>query len=265
MKKKCIKFIITMLVLLLITTNVKAIGFEFSVSSNKTSVAPGEEIEITLAVSNIDLGENKMNTIEGIIDYDKDVFEEIKSSNITSLNNWSITYNDENTDLNGKFLGIVLNDGVKENQSIATVKFKIKPGIKSQTTQIIIKNIASNDGTNLVEEGDKIVEIKIVNPDDEKQNTNNTINNTIGNTTGNTAGNTTDNSTNGNNNNTNNNITNNKININNTNSSRNTNKSNTTTVSSRLPDTGSSDIYIIAAIILFVVIGVISYFRYRKM
>jgi len=132
-------------------------------------LAPGEELEISLGVADIDLGDDGINTIEGSLEYDNNIFEEVKTANITNLNGWAFTYNDEDSDLNGKFLGILLNSGVKTETSIAKVKMKVKENVKDQNTVIRIKNITTNDGKELIKDVDKEINVKI----EKKQNNSN--------------------------------------------------------------------------------------------
>lgn len=136
--------------------------FKASAVANTTTLKPGEKVTITIGVSDISMGENGINTLEGTIKYDKNIFEEIKSSSIQSLNNWTTTYNDESSTLNGKFLAVNLSSGIKENTQIFSVKFKAKSDIsETKETQIDFENITSNDGTDLINAGTKSVNLKI--------------------------------------------------------------------------------------------------------
>ena len=167
MKRKI--FILTIIVLITmfmlgIGGQVKATesSFKASLSASSTELKPGQEVTITMAVSDINMGDNGINTVEGIINYDKTIFEELTTSSVQSLNNWTTTLNTENSQMNGKFLAANLSNGVKENMQIFSVKFKVKADATSSTeTTITYKDITSNDGTNLVSAGTKSVNIKI--------------------------------------------------------------------------------------------------------
>lgn len=117
---------------------------------------------ITIGVSDINMGANGINTLEGKIKYDENIFETVKSSSIQSLNNWTTTYNDESSTLNGKFLAVNLSSGIKENTSIFKVTLKVKQEVKNTTnTQVDFENITSNDGTDLINVGNKSVNVTI--------------------------------------------------------------------------------------------------------
>ena len=137
-------------------------SFKASVTPSTTTLKPGEEVTITVKVSDINMGENGINTLEGKIKYDTNVFESVKASDVQSFNNWSTTYNDETSSLNGKFLAVNLSAGTKDDTQILSVKFKVKADIKeTTTTQIDFEDITSNDGTDLVNVGTKSVSLTI--------------------------------------------------------------------------------------------------------
>ena len=165
MKTKKIKILtILILTIYMIGASVSAASnsFKASVTPSTTTLKPGEEVTITVKVSDINMGENGINTLEGKIKYDTNVFESVKSSDVQSLNNWSTTYNDETSSLNGKFLAVNLSAGTKDDTQILSVKFKVKDDIKeTTTTQIDFEDITSNDGTDLVNAGTKSVSLTV--------------------------------------------------------------------------------------------------------
>lgn len=162
MKKKIIGMLIIILIIM-IGTSVQAVDNTFKASVNPTSkvLKSGEEIEITISVSDINMGDNGINTLEGTIEYDKNIFETVTSNNIKSLNNWTTTFNDENSTLNGKFLAVNLASGIKEDMNIFSVKLKVKSNATNGTTQIKFKDITSNNSIDLINVGTKAVDITI--------------------------------------------------------------------------------------------------------
>lgn len=178
MKDKIKRLIIIEIMILIISIMLATVctanssSFKATTTANKTELKPGEEITITLSISDINMGEKGINTIEGKIEYNKDIFEEIKNNSVQSLNNWTTTYNDESSNLNGKFLSANLGSGIKENTQVFKVTLKAKEGIKNTTdTQINFKNITSNDETNLVSAGTKSVNVKINSTSENKPTT----------------------------------------------------------------------------------------------
>lgn len=171
MKKLVAQIIIVILILGALGNTVQATSFNLGVTPDKESIAPGEELEITLDISNINLGDEGINTIEGMLEYNPNVFEKLENSNFASLNGWAFTLNSEESSQNGKFLGILLGEGIKTNQTVAKIKLKAKTEINDQTTEVKIKDIQSNDGSNMVKEENKEIIVKI----EKKQNSNGSI------------------------------------------------------------------------------------------
>ena len=193
-RKIFITLIIAIITVLGVSAQVKAEGnsFKASLTANSTELKPGQEVTVTLAVSDINMGDNGINTVEGIIEYDKTIFEELKTTSVQSLNNWTTTLNTENSSNNGKFLAVNLTSGIKESMQIFSVKFKVKEDIESTTeTEIKYKDITSNDGTDLVSVGTKSIKIKVNvetnTPAETKTSENKTTQTNTSNTTKNTA------------------------------------------------------------------------------
>ena len=158
-------FILLFALLLLGAGYVKASGFEFLAKANTTKLEPGDTITIDLSIADIDAGELGINTIEAVLEYDKDVFEAVMPTDFAGLNNWSITYNNESGENEGKFVAVIVQDGVTENQDIGRLTLKVKEGIEDQTTNIVFKGKKTNDGTTEIPTTDKTVSIKIESPE----------------------------------------------------------------------------------------------------
>lgn len=158
-KKVLLVFIIAMISCMVISKIVYAMSFKFNVSSNKTEVKPGEEITVSIKISDIDMGENGINAIESTLVYDNQIFETVTKDDMTTQNNWTIEYNQQV----GNFLLSNINTaGVKENQTIGFIKFKIRADAKPTTTTIKFNDIKSNDGNTITKDSDKSITIKII-------------------------------------------------------------------------------------------------------
>ena len=163
MKKKILLTTTLLFTLMCLITNVNAASsFEAEAKATTDILKPGEEVTITLSVSDIDMGTDGINVIEGKINYDRDIFEEIELTDIQTYNGWATTYNDEKSTSNGKFLSVNLSKGIKDDNEIISVKFKVKEDIKEKTnTQIGFEDVTSNDGVDLINAGTKTVDLKI--------------------------------------------------------------------------------------------------------
>ena len=68
-----------------------------------------------------------------------------------------MTYNNKN----GKFLTSKIIEGIKEEQEILLIKLKVRDDLKEGETEVKLQEITSNDGVNLVSDGNKSIKIKI--------------------------------------------------------------------------------------------------------
>lgn len=138
-----------------------------------------------------------------------------------------MTYNQEAGAHAGNFLVSNITAGIKTDQKIGEIKFKIREDVNPGTTaEIKFKDVTSNDGGNLVKESDKSVKIKIIG-----ETTNTNIVQPINNT-------------------------NNTPVVNNT-PVKNVNQNNS------LPYTGAGD-FIKVAIVLVAITSIIGYIRYKQ-
>ncbi len=159
----------------------------FTPTPSSTKLNEGEEITITLELSEIKMGQDGINTFGGKLEYDENVFEKVTSDDISSQNNWSIVYNDEETAKKGTFLATI-NTGTSKNQVIGIIKLKVKTNLKSQDTEIKFTSLSSvaEDTVKLDDQTLKFSVTGTVVPDDEKKDDdnkkddkNNTVENTI--------------------------------------------------------------------------------------
>ena len=107
------------------TTDTTKRSLVFTPTPSSTKLNEGEEITITLELSEIKMGQDGINTFGGKLEYDENVFEKVTSDDISSQNNWSIAYNDEETAKKGTFLATI-NTGTSKNQIIGIIKLKVK-------------------------------------------------------------------------------------------------------------------------------------------
>ena len=164
------------------TTDTTERSLVFTPTPSSTKLNEGEEITITLELSNIKMGQDGINTFGGKLEYDENVFEKVTSDDISSQNNWSIAYNDEETAKKGTFLATI-NTGTSKNQVIGIIKLKVKTNLKSQDTEIKFTSLSSvaEDTVKLDDQTLKFSVTGTVVPDDDKKDDdkNNTVENTI--------------------------------------------------------------------------------------
>lgn len=158
--KKIITLLLVMFILGMSIT-VKAADttdtYKINLATETKAVKQGEEVTISLNVSdiNIQTGEKGIGAYEGKIEYDTNVFEDLKMS---GNDNW-----DKPTENEGVFTSVNA-DGlcVKETQEIAKITLKVKSNAKVGNTTVKITGFkASNLSPSMIPTDDTSVEITI--------------------------------------------------------------------------------------------------------
>lgn len=158
MKSKFLKtsiICIIFLSLLIINSNIYASNFNTALIEDKTNQDP-TSIVLILKVKDINF-DNNISTIEGNIEYDKNIFSGV---NLENLNEWSIAFNKEEN-ANGKFIGFKISEQEIKEEELFKITFKLRDDVKNSNTNISIKNIKSADGDNLVATEDRAIGIEI--------------------------------------------------------------------------------------------------------
>lgn len=150
--KKTIKIIsiITIMAIIISIVNISnAFSFNVSVSSNDKLVA-GQEVKVTLTLSNIDMDDGIRSIKVGKIKVGEE-FEEITAKSFSSTT-WMTTYS------NG---GLVLMSGtpITEEGVAVTLTLKVKQGITAKSSAVSFENIVASSGSNT---GDITVDTKTI-------------------------------------------------------------------------------------------------------
>ncbi len=155
--KKLGLIMILSIIMVSLTGIVSASSFDVGVNPIEVTAKQGESIEVKVDLKDIDMKEKGINTLEGYINFDEDVIENVE---VETKNDWQIEYNkDSNSALYGKFLMVKDIEGIKENEEVLTLKIKVKDKVKKESTKVILKDLTSNDGENLVNIGNKEINI----------------------------------------------------------------------------------------------------------
>ncbi len=143
--KKFVSLAIVLVMVCLVGSPVFALqgNFKFSVSPTEKTVKPGEEVEIDLKVSDVTAENDGIVAVQG--DLSQSGSEIIEGISINGKTNWSVELNEEeNSELKGRFV-LSNMQGIKENQTIGTLKVKIKSDAKAgDVGYIYLKNVHSS-------------------------------------------------------------------------------------------------------------------------
>lgn len=170
MSKKICTIIITIVIIMGILNYSEASSFRLIARADETEVIPGQKVTISLNLSDIDMGEHGINVVEGYLKYEDSFFSAME---MVDKNDWKVTYNNKN----GKFLTSKIIEGIKEEQEILLIKLKVRDDLKEGETEVKLQEITSNDGVNLVSDGNKSIKIKIKGNNSKDNSENNSENN----------------------------------------------------------------------------------------
>jgi hypothetical protein len=225
---------------------------------SSTTVPESTEFTIVIKVSNLDVGSNGINSLNGYLKYDSKIFETISDSSLEGLNGWTTSYNADN----GKII-LVKNSFVKSDQEVLQITFKTKSDVSGQSGAISFSNIVASNSESDISASDISTTITIGTNTGASTNTNTNI-------TGNTQTitptviNPTNSLANATNTNTNSESTNTNSIVNGI-AYRNANTTQTNSTSDdEMPYTGVEDVAL-RAIFVVLVIAAISYFKYESM
>ncbi len=151
--------------LILLGSNVYAIegkSFQTTISTvnQKTQFIPGEVFEVKINLSKFQNVEEGLYAISGQLDYNKETLELIPVNNkiLIASNGW------EQIDENATNLKFITTGNKVGEGTLATIKFKVKENINTNTTaKIMVKDIQASDG-NLITCQDVELSLNIVMP-----------------------------------------------------------------------------------------------------
>ena len=231
-KLKTLLTISIMALILVISTISNAASVGMTLSS-KSKLKAGDTVTVTMSLGNIDAG-NGIDTITAELNYDKNVFETVETSNLIASNSWTPTYASSTN-----MLTVLKNSKVTKGETVLTITLKVKSTLSVKSTTVTLKDIVVSGGK-VQDGGTGDINVNnasvTINADSDAISKNeNTISNTT--TTTNTTTNTTKQNT--------------------------TLKDNTVTKKTTLPKTGIKQGGVIA-IVVIAIVGTFSYVLYKK-
>lgn len=231
-KLKTLLTISIMALILVISTISNAASVGMTLSSN-SKLKAGDTVTVTMSLGNIDAG-NGIDTITAELNYDKNVFETVETSNLIASNSWTPTYASSTN-----MLTVLKNSKVTKGETVLTITLKVKSTLSVKSTTVTLKDIVVSGGR-VQDGGTGDISVNnasvTINADSDAISKNeNTISNTT--TTTNTTTNTTKQNT--------------------------TLKDNTVTKKTTLPKTGIEQGGVIA-IVVIAIVGTFSYVLYKK-
>lgn len=142
MKKKVI-ILTGLIALILLTSNLlAAANLKAQAKASTNELKGGEEVTITLNFSEYQQIKDGLNAYQATLEYNKDIFEEVKQEDFQCLNDWEkLQYNQAT----GEFVAIK-KVGSTEPEDIVSITLKTKQEVKATITDIKIKDIITSEG-----------------------------------------------------------------------------------------------------------------------
>lgn len=132
-----------LIALILLASNLlAAANLKAQAKASTNELKGGEEVTITLNFSEYQQIKDGLNAYQATLEYNKDIFEEVKQEDFQCLNDWEkLQYNQAT----GEFVAIK-KVGSTEPEDIVSVTLRTKPVVKATTTEIKIKDIITSEG-----------------------------------------------------------------------------------------------------------------------
>ena len=158
--KKVSCFILLLLLILAVgITSVYAADFGIQLTGSRDTIKPGETITLQVSLKDIEKMSTGVNVFLATIDYDKNVFEQLKEDDIKTLNNWSgMMYNEDN----GKIIVENYNFD-EEEKAMFEVLLKAKTETKEKQGSISIKGAESSMGITAMKADESSLVVKVQN------------------------------------------------------------------------------------------------------
>lgn len=141
--KRSIKSLIALTILFMIICvvgTVNAATASMSLTSN-SKLVEGQTVEVTLKITNIDAGDG-IDAIQGTLNYDKNVFEEVTDENFEGINRWNIQgYSSES----GIFT-FLRSSKVNMQSDVLKITLRVKSAVVVNSSIIEIKELSASGG-----------------------------------------------------------------------------------------------------------------------
>ena len=151
--KKKVMLILILIVLILLASNILATSnLVAQVKTSTNELEAGQQVIITFGFDKYEQIKKGINAFKAKLEYDKEIFEEVKQSDFQCLNDWEKLQYNQTT---GEFIAIK-RAGSKAPEDLVSITLKTKQGVKATSTDIVFTDIVTSEG----EKDINIVEIK---------------------------------------------------------------------------------------------------------
>jgi len=154
-----------LIALILLASNLlAAANLKAQAKASTNELKGGQEVTITLNFSEYQQIKDGLNAYQATLEYNKDIFEEVKQEDFQCLNDWEkLQYNQAT----GEFVAIK-KVGSTEPEDIVSITLKTKQGVKATITDIKIKDIITSEGERDIAIAETKATINIIEEQEEK-------------------------------------------------------------------------------------------------
>ena len=152
MNKNLLKVGIIFLLLIFVLINISW-AYSFNVTMTPSSDSSGNVI-IKLKLSNLDVGENGVNAFSAILNVDSSVYENVSSSDVMGLNNWTSNYSESTSKLT-----LIKTTPIKSDEEVLQITLKPKSGSTKKSGTVSLKSIIASNGTDEITISDYSVNV----------------------------------------------------------------------------------------------------------
>ena len=141
--KKKVMLILILIVLILLASNILATSnLVAQVKTSTNELEAGQQVIITFGFDKYEQIKKGINAFKAKLEYDKEIFEEVKQSDFQCLNDWEkLQYNQAT----GEFIAIK-RAGSKAPEDLVSIALKTKQGVKATSTDIVFTDIVTSEG-----------------------------------------------------------------------------------------------------------------------
>ena len=164
------KFLIVLSLFIIIITSVLTVtvfaaetnySFNVSMTANNSKVKAGDEVLITVKVSNLNVGDNGINSFTAYLSYDSNVFEQPTESNIDGADGWKPNYTVGTTKIQ-----LYRERFLKTDGEIMKITLKTKEGLADGTQgEVKLSTIVVSNSVDEITTSTKSTNITIGNED----------------------------------------------------------------------------------------------------
>ncbi len=151
--KKLRVMILSMIMLMTMTSISNATQFscKVGVTASKNKIKAGDTVTINFAINNLQLSDGSLGVtmLDGLLEYDTEIFEEVKKSDIECGENRTATFLSANKRVFVKFNN---KDGIisKSGTTMFSITMKVKANAQFENTQVKLNNISITDNNQKV-------------------------------------------------------------------------------------------------------------------